>query len=167
MNTAGLSDLSKCLAMPKDYHPKRLPSFPSIARTAVVSLESTGTITFDGVTQAALTRYPSAPLYLTTEFPDSPTALNGLHYQFYTGVGVDFSLEGTTNGHVLLSGGVQYAALPTGDPTAVVYATPFLATGTVTFEVLIPDTTSGSFATFTFDAALVAGPNNLTTVYGV
>lgn len=118
---AGLSDIARTIALPKDHYPKRLPTFPAACRTAVTSQEFLGTITLAATTAttAALTRYPSAPLFLPRSFPLGIAAFS-VGALYYSAVRLDatqasaMDWSGTTFGHFFSYEGQVYAAAPFG-----------------------------------------------------
>jgi hypothetical protein len=66
---AGLGDVAKTTALPKENRPLRLPTYPNLERTCVLALERTANVTVgdagaaDFITRASLTRSPAVPLW--------------------------------------------------------------------------------------------------------
>ncbi len=75
--TSHLAMLAKTIAVPADHPPQRLPTFPNIERTAVLSFLDTTSVVVDSpdasnnATVAVLTRDPAYPLWFGEDRSDS------------------------------------------------------------------------------------------------
>lgn len=65
---SGLTEIASTIALPKEHAAKRLPTYPNLERTSVLSLERNTTVqvgtTSVGYTRSAITRSPAAPLWV-------------------------------------------------------------------------------------------------------
>lgn len=122
---AGLCDIAKSIALPRDYMPKRMPTFPAACRTAVTSLEVIGDVSVNGAAErvAALTRYPSAPLFLPRNFLNYNTWNSAsLWYLAQRSISIPtqaLPFAGTNGGHFLMYGGDVFAVVPYGSNLSV------------------------------------------------
>lgn len=156
LNSSGLSELSRSVALPKDNPARRLPTFPYVARTAVVALEHTGTAvtSTSAVLRASLTRFPSAPLWLTRDFPDRRSGFlnDSLFYAYVkntstTGV---LTLSGASSPAAFISyGGVDFCLYPHG---GALFAQSWGGASTIEAQALIfSDEDPGSMTTLLFN----------------
>lgn len=155
LNQNGLSELARSVALPKENPARRLPTFPYVARTAVVSLEHTGTAetSLSKVLRASLTRFPSAPLWLSQDFPDRrATFLNDSLFYAYSKPATNrtFSIFGASSPAAFVSyGGLDYCLYPQG---AAVYAQAWGTAGLIEATALIfSDEDPGAFTLKPFD----------------
>lgn len=83
---ANLSTIAKTIMLPHDFPPSRVPTFPNIERTAVVSLESNTTVistVYDQPTRRfVLLREPAAPLWIDDKLANSSVGSAVLSYQY-------------------------------------------------------------------------------------
>lgn len=83
-----MSTIAKTILLPHDHPPARLPTFPNIERTAVVSLESNTTVisTVYGkpTRRFVLLREPAAPLWIDDKIDNSATGSARLSYLLQT-----------------------------------------------------------------------------------
>lgn len=66
----GVNDVAMSIALPKEHPPKRIPTFPQLERTSVLTLERNETVAVGGgvatSSRAAITRMPAHPLWFDT-----------------------------------------------------------------------------------------------------
>jgi len=66
----GVNDVAMSIALPKEYPPKRIPTFPQLERTSVLTLERNDMVAVGGgvatSSRAAITRMPAHPLWFDT-----------------------------------------------------------------------------------------------------
>lgn len=76
---SGLEDLAKTIALPEDYPPHRMPTFPALERTAVMSFMDTSVLPVAGGTSTplALFRSPTYPLWAPGSMPGSMYSMAG------------------------------------------------------------------------------------------
>lgn len=76
---SGLEDLAKTIALPEDYPPHRMPTFPALERTAVMSFMDTAVVPVAGGTSTslALFRSPTYPLWAPGSMPGSMYSMGG------------------------------------------------------------------------------------------
>lgn len=75
IRTAGLNQIAKTLALPREFKPMRLPTFPNLERTAVLGFTDTHTLpaymlqsSMDNAFPMLLTRDPAYPLWGPVKF---------------------------------------------------------------------------------------------------
>lgn len=79
--TAGLSELAQLQAVPITHRPLRLPTYPQIERTSILSLSGTSGVTINTSTSSlgVVVRQPAAPVWYT-----NTTSITGVRLFRYT-----------------------------------------------------------------------------------
>lgn len=123
-SVSGLDRMAKTVAVPRDYKAERIPTFPALERTGVLSFTDTSTVTVPTAStlEAMVCRDPAYPVWVTEIPSDTP-------FSFYT------MLTGTGDAIKVTQG--AYSTIPIG-PLSNTYSSPgsFLALRDYTMPTL-------------------------------
>jgi hypothetical protein len=165
-SVGGLDTMAKTIAVPRDYKANRIPTFPALERTGVLSFTDTKTVTIsaEGSTAAMVCRDPGFPVW-TQHAPNNGTTFSV--FTLLTGLN-DFITTVTTEGTAIPVGPMvnfYTNSASTFATTAGAYSYPILVyqgerffhntTGQIALEIncsLAPGVTSLEYTVVLIDA---------------